>query len=163
MNTEMFCADISYDKAVHKYIDMVYRIALSHTHSKTDAEDVVQDVFLRLLSCKKDFESDEHMKAWLIRVTINCSRNLFSSSWFRRTVPLSEDIPFESSQTSEVYEALCTLPHKYRTPLYLYYYEELSVKEISSLLNIREGTIKSQLSRGRELIRHKLEGSENYV
>lgn len=163
MNTEMLCADISYEDIVHKYIDMVFRIALSQTNCKADAEDVVQDVFLKFLSCKKKFESEEHIKAWLIRVAINCSHKIFSSSWFKKTVPLSEDIPFEEPEMSDVYNALNTLPHKYRTPLYLYYYEELSVKEISALLNIREGTIKSQLSRGRELLRQKLEGGEDYV
>jgi RNA polymerase sigma-70 factor (ECF subfamily) len=158
MYNEMPRADISYEETVHKYIDTVYRVALAQTASKTDAEDVVQDVFLRFLKETKPFESEEHIKAWLIRVAINCSKKLFSTSWFKKTVPLSEDIPFEQPEHSEVYYALQALPSKYRIPLYLYYYEEYSVREISECLRVKEGTIKSQLSRGRELLKENLKG-----
>lgn len=158
MEEGMLRAGISYDEIVHKYIDTVYRIALAQSHSKVDAEDIVQEVFLKLLTSDKDFESEEHIKAWLIRVTINSSRKLFSSSWFRKTVPLTEDIPFETQEHSEVYYALYSLPEKYRIPLYLYYYEDYSVKEIARCLEISEGTVKSQLSRGRERLKLKLKG-----
>lgn len=158
MNEEVLRAGISYDEIVHKYIDTVYRIALTQSHSKTDAEDIVQEVFLKLLTSDKDFESEEHIKAWLIRVAINSSHKLFSSSWFKKTVPLTEDIPFENPEHSEVYYALNSLSEKYRIPLYLYYYEEYSVKEIAECLNLSEGTVKSQLSRGRERLKLKLKG-----
>ena len=158
MTEEVLCAGISYDEIVHKYIDTVYRIALAQAHSKHDAEDVVQDVFLKLITSKTEFESEEHIKAWLIRVTINCSHKLFSSSWFKRTVPLSDEIPFETPEHSEVYYELCRLPEKYRIPLYLYYYEEYSVREIAECLGLNEGTVKSQLSRGRERLKNKLKG-----
>lgn len=160
MENEMPRAGISYEDAAEKYIDTVYRLALSRTNSKEHAEDVVQEVFLRLLQKKERFESYEHLKAWLLRVTINCSRKIFSSAWFRKTVPLDEEISFETPERSDVYFAVNELPQKYRTVIYLYYYEEMSVKEISSLLRLSEGTIKSQLYRGRELLRDKLEGGD---
>ena len=158
MAEEVLRAGMTYDQIVEKYIDTVYRAALASSATKADADDVVQDVFLKLITSDKDFESEEHLKAWLIRVAINRTRKLFSTSWFKKTVPLSEDIPFQDSEKSDVFYALRSLPQKYRTPLYLYYYEDYSVREISECLNISEGTIKSQLARGRGLMKIKLEG-----
>lgn len=158
MDEEVLHDSLSYDEIVHKYIDMVYRIALAQAHSKHDAEDIVQDTFMKLIASSKEFESEEHLKAWLIRVTINGCRKLFTSSWFKKTVPLTEDIPFDTPEHSEVYYALYSLPSKYRVPLYLYYYEDYSVKEIAECLNLSTGTIKSQLSRGRDKLRLKLKG-----
>lgn len=118
---------------------------------------------MRYLQSKKVFESEEHCKAWLIRVTINCSKNIFSNSWFKKTVPLSEEISFETQEQSDAYFAVAELPKKYRTVIYLYYYEEMTVREIAVSLAVSEGTVKSQLHRGRELLRKKLKGGENFV
>ena len=158
MDEEVLRAGLSYDEIVHKYIDTVYRIALAQSQSKHDAEDIVQDTFLKLISSGKEFETEEYLKAWLIRVTINGCRKIFAGSWFKKTVPLSEDIPFEDPEHSEVYYALYSLPSKYRIPLYLYYYEDYSVREIAECLSLSEGTIKSQLSRGRDRLKIKLKG-----
>ena len=163
MVSETVSADVSSEEIVHKYIDMVYRLALSQTKAKEYADEVVQEVFLRYLQSKKVFESEEHRKAWLIRVTINCSKNIFSNSWFKKTVPLSEEIPFETQEQSDAYFAVAELPKKYRTVIYLYYYEEMTVREIAVSLAVSEGTVKSQLHRGRELLRKKLKGGENFV
>lgn len=163
MVSETVSADVSSEEIVHKYIDMVYRLALSQTKAKEYADEVVQEVFLRYLQSKKVFESEEHCKAWLIRVTINCSKNIFSNSWFKKTVPLSEEISFETQEQSDAYFAVAELPKKYRTVIYLYYYEEMTVREIAVSLAVSEGTVKSQLHRGRELLRKKLKGGENFV
>ena len=163
MVIETVSADVSSEEIVHKYIDMVYRLALSQTKSKEYADEVVQEVFLRYLQSKKEFESEEHRKAWLIRVTVNCSKNIFSNSWFKKTVPLSEEISFETQEQGDAYFAVAELPKKYRTVIYLYYYEEMSVREIAETLAASEGTVKSQLHRGRELLRKKLKGGENFV
>ena len=138
---------------VNTYSDMVFRLALNQTKNKSDAEDVFQEVFLRLVKNKPDFESEEHEKAWILRVTINCSKKLTSSSWLKRFAPLDEDIKFEDKEQSYVYYEVKKLPLKYRQIIYLFYYEDLSIKQISKVLSLKEGTIKSQLSRGREMLK----------
>ncbi len=148
---------------VEKYFDMIYRLALSQTKNREHADDVVQEVFLRYIRTDKAFESEEHIKAWLLRVTINCSHNVFSNSWMQKTVPISEDIVFDTEEKSDVYYAVMELPQKYRAVIHLFYYEDMSVDEISKTLGINSSTIKSQLSRGRNLLRKKLEGGYDFV
>lgn len=147
---------VSSDELIKKYIDMVYRLALARTKDKSHADDVVQEVFLRLISAKREFESEEHVKAWLIRVTINCSNSVFESSWFKRTVPLTEDISFDTPEKSEVYYAVLELPQKYRTVIHLFYYEDMQISEIADCIGSKVSTVKSQLHRGREMLREKL-------
>lgn len=153
----------SADEIIKKYIDMVYRLALSRTKDKTHADDVVQEVFLRYISVKKEFESDEHIKAWLIRVTINCSNSIFESSWFKKTAPLDDEIAFDTPEKSEVYYAVLELPKKYRTVIHLFYYEDMSIAEIADCLGEKVSTVKSQLHRGREMLREKLKGGYGIV
>lgn len=87
-----YCADAYKQAMIEKYFDTVYRLALSQTKDRYRADDVLQDVFLRYIKTDKDFESEEHVKAWLIRVTVNCCKSTFTNSWFKKTVPLSEDL-----------------------------------------------------------------------
>lgn len=148
---------------VEKYFDMIYRLAVSQTKSTDGADDVVQEVFLRFLRSDKVFESDDHIKAWLIRVAINCSHNFFSNSWAKKTVPLSDDLVFDTKEKSDVYYAAMELPQKYRTVIHLFYYEDLSISQISKLLKTKESTIKSQLSRARDMLRTKLKGGYEIV
>lgn len=149
---------ISNEDIIEKYFNMVYKLALSQTKDKANTDDVVQEVFLRLLKGSTEFKSEEHIKAWLIRVTLNCSKNVFSNSWFKKTVPLSEEIVFESKEKSDVYYAVLELPQKYRTVIHLFYYEGFSVAEIAKVLETKESTVKSQLHRGREMLKEKLKG-----
>ena len=143
---------------VQKYFNMVYKIALSRTGDVHHAEDVVQDTFVRFLKSDKEFESEEHVKAWLIKVTVNCSKSVFLSAWYKKTAPLNEEISFDSPEKSEVYYATMALPQKYRTVIHLFYYEDMSVRDISLALGIKETTVKSQLHRGRELLKENLKG-----
>ena len=146
------------DQVVEKYFNMVYKLALNQTKDKNHADDVTQEVFLRYIKTDYHFESEEHIKAWLLRVTINCSHNVFNSSWFKKTTPITEDIVFENEEKGEIYYATLELPQKYRTVIHLFYYEDLSIAEISRYLNINEATVKSQLHRGREKLKEKLKG-----
>ena len=148
---------------VEKYFNTVYRLALSQTKNIADAEDITQDVFLRFMQYEKPFSSFEHIKAWLIRVTINRSRRLFASVWHKRTEALSEEIPFDTPEKSDVYYAVLELPQKYRAVIHLFYYEDMSVAEISKTIGKNESTIKSQLHRAREMLRTKLKGEYDYV
>jgi RNA polymerase sigma-70 factor, ECF subfamily len=143
---------------LNQYADTVYRLALSHTKNIHHAEDVFQEVFLKLLNKSPDFESEEHRKAWIIKVTINCSRKIFSSSWYKKTVPLIDTLSFETKEKSDVYFAVLDLPLKYRTVVYLFYYEDYSIKQMSQILSLKEATIKSQLMRAREMLKTKLKG-----
>ncbi|MBQ8301247.1 MAG: sigma-70 family RNA polymerase sigma factor [Clostridia bacterium] len=163
MTEEKSRTDVSSDEVIRKYFDMVYRLSLSLTRNISYAEDVTQDVFLRFIQHKDIFETDEHIKAWLIRVTINCSKSIFMASWFRKTVPLEEELSFSTPEKSEVYFAVQDLPSKYRAVIHLHYYEEMSVKEIADCLNEKESTVKSQLRRGRELLKSKLKGGYDFV
>lgn len=163
MDAETKRTVVSSDEIIKKYIDMVYRLALSRTKSKTHADDVVQEVFLRFISAKREFTSDEHIKAWLIRVTINCSNSIFESSWFKKTAPLTEEIAFDTPEKSEVYYAVLELPKKYRTVIHLFYYEDMSIAQIANILSEKVSTVKSQLHRGRQMLREKLKGGYGLV
>ncbi len=154
---------VSDQAVIEKYFNMVYKLALSQTKDITSADDVTQEVFLRYLKHSSKFESEEHRKAWLIRVTINCSKNVFSNAWFKKTVPLSDELVFEEKETGEVYYAVLDLPPKYRSVIHLFYYEDLSIEEIAKILGRTASAVKSQLFRGRELLRKKLKGGEEFV
>lgn len=151
------------DDVLQRYSDMVYKIAFSHTKNKSDADDVFQNVFLRYMNCGKVFENEEHRKAYLIKAAVNQSKSLFLSAWFRKTEPILDEIIFETQEDSEIYHAVLDLPLKYRTVIQLYYYEEMSVTEISKALGIKESTIKSQLHRARNLLRKRLKGEYENV
>ncbi len=165
MKNETFDASVSKQHIIEKYFNTVYKLALSQTKSTASADDVTQEVFLRYIKSEKDFESEEHLKAWLIRVTLNCSKSTFTSSWFKKTVPLSEevDIPVEMQEKSDIYYAVLELPPKYKAVIHLFYYEDLSVSQIAKYLNQKESTVKSQLHRGRELLKEKLKGGNELV
>ena len=149
------------DTLFRTYGDMVYRLALVRTRSVADAEDVVQDVFLRCLRNNPGFESAEHQKAWLIKVAINCSKSLLGSAFRRHSVPedAAGDLVSEDEQRdSTVYDAVMRLPEKYRTAIHLYYYEDYAVKEIAQVMRASESTVKSWLYRARGMLKEELGG-----
>lgn len=148
------------DEIVDRYADMVYRIALTQMKNVHDAQDIFQEVFLRLVKNIDSIQNEEHLKSWLIRVTLNCSKTNLMSAWRKHTQPLEEkqnQIVFETKEQSDLYEYIQKLPKKYRTVLYLFYYEELSIKEICGITGQKETTVKSQLSRGRAMLKEQLE------
>jgi RNA polymerase sigma-70 factor (ECF subfamily) len=151
----------TYDEIANKYIDTIYRLALSRTNSHQYAEDITQEVFLKLMSNRKQFESEEHLKAWLLRVTINLTKDLFSSAWFRKTSELDENLSYTHEEESDLYYALAKLPQKYRTVIHLHYYEGYQIDEIAKITNASVGTVKSQLHRGRQMLKSILEGDES--
>lgn len=146
------------EKMVEKYSNMIYRLALIRTKTKENSEDVYQEVFLRLAKKMPDFKSKEHERAWLIKVTINCSKNLLNSKFFRNTAELKEDIPFETEEKHNIYYSVQKLPIKYKTIVHLYYYENYKIKEISEILKMKENTVKSCLARAREKLKMEEEG-----
>lgn len=143
--------------AVARWGDMVWRLALAGAKHQQDAEDIFQDVFERYFRSESKLTTDEHRKAWLIRCTVNRCKSLFTSPWRRRKVSLDsiaeQSIP---ADTREVYLAVRALPAKYTLVIHLHYYEDCSVAEIARQLGCAEGTVKSQLSRARAMLRQSL-------
>lgn len=147
----------TYDEIADKYIDTIYRLALSRTKSPQYAEDITQDAFVKLLSFNRGFDSEEHLKAWLLRVTINLTKDLFASAWYKKTGELPEDVSYEDEEKSDLYYAVMKLPQKYRTVIHLHYYEGYSVEEIAKITTSTAGTVKSQLHRGRGMLKEIME------
>lgn len=142
---------------VRQYAPAVYRLAYARTGSRADAEDVMQEVFLRLVRAAPVFDSEEHAKAWLLRVASNCAADLFRLPWRRREEPLEGDLSApEEPGPGSVTEAVLSLPARYRIPIHLYYYEDYSVAEIAKIIGKSEGTVKSRLFRARNLLRKRL-------
>ena len=146
------------EKMIDKYSNMIYKLALVRTKTKENSEEVYQEVFLRLAKKLPNFESEEHEKAWLIRVTINCSKNLLNTNFLRVTTELNDEIPIETKERHDIYYAVQELPLKYRTIIHLYYYEDYKISEISQILGMKENTVKSRLKRAREKLKQKMEG-----
>ena len=146
---------------IEEYSDTIYRLAMSRTRSKEISEDVYQEVFLRLAKKLPEFESKEHEKAWLIRVTINCSKNMLSSKHLKYNTELKENdniILDEDDVKNDVYYAVAELPLKYRTVIHLFYYEGYKIDEMSTILDANVNTVKSWLSRARAQLKTKIEG-----
>ena len=146
-------------EVIERYKDMVYRIAFAYCKNPTDAEDIAQEVFLRWLKRTAGFRGEEHLKAWLIRVTVNASKNLLRSAWFRKTATLSEhENPRAEEQAQpETVDAVMSLPEKYRAVVLLYYYEDYPVKDIAKILRRTETAVQTQLQRARAMLKKTLQ------
>ncbi len=145
--------------AVERYQDMVYRTALHALGGPQDADDAVQEVFLRLFNYRETFESEEHLRRWLLRVAVNYCRDVLKSPWRRRRVSWEKipEVPvFDKPEHAALYREVMTLPAKYRTVLYLFYYEELSAREIGELLGAGASTVTTRLARARARLRERL-------
>lgn len=159
---------IEYDvnELFEKYSDMIYRIAISYGNQVQFAEDVVQEVFLRLLKKRPLFKNDQHEKAWFIRVTINYCKSMLSSSWIKRTQSLEETqeavFTFHHEDDNGLYEIMAKLPAKYRTVLYLRYYEEYPVKEIAKILHITPNLVSARLSRAKKIMKQEIIEERKY-
>ncbi len=167
MESLSLCTRESFNEVMLRYSGMVYRLAFSRTGNTSDAEDLTQEVFLKYVCADKTYNDEEHRRAWLIRTTINCSKNLLMSAWNRRRTgeisPLEgrADKQLEAVETnSAVYSAVLSLPKKYRTVIHLFYYEQLQINTIAKVTGSSETAVKSQLHRARKMLREKLEGVE---
>lgn len=155
------------ERIYRKHYLTVYRLALARCGGKEEnAKDVYGEVFYRLLkylSGGGSFREEEHEKAWLIRTTINCAKVVLRTYRSENTEISPQEFAVRiSGGTSEVYDAVMRLPEKYRVVIHLYYYEGYHVKEIASILGRSEGTVKAQLSRGRDKLKNELEGGFFY-
>ena len=148
------------EEIVKRYEDRLFRIAIAITGSKADAEDIVQDVFMKFFVKKPQFESPEHEAAWLVRVAVNESKSRLRSAWWKKTVPLLDDYTANNVEQNEVMRHVLALSPKYRTVIHLYYYEGYKSREIAELTGQKESTVREQLTRARRLLKGFIEGEE---
>lgn len=154
--------DKEWEELYERHIDMVYRLCYMYLKNAPDAEDAVSTVFLKLLKSDKGFQGHEHEKAWLICTARNTCKDILKSWWRTRRVDFEElpEIPSWDRQdlAEEVLSTLLSLPEKYKTVMYLYYYEGYTVREISKMLGRKESTLQTQLAKGRQLLKIDSEG-----
>lgn len=157
MKLQSLRTDDCIEEVIKFYADMVYRLAFARTGTKYDADEIVQEVFMRYIKKQPVFENEDHRKAWLIRVTINCTKKLWSSSWKRKVELSNEVMPFETKEDIDLYHELQQLAPKYREVIHLFYYEDMSVEEIGKALNRKSATVRTQLTRARSNLKTILE------
>ena len=163
MHRKSLCADDLRLKTIEKYSPFVYRLAFSQVKSKSDADDIHQEVFVRYITRKPAFESEEHEKAWFIRVTTNLCKNWWKTAWRRRVISMSEyeeertagqrtgSVQLVQGVTDEnaIIDMVKILPQKYRLVIHLFYYEEMTIEEIGKALDLKASTVRTQLTRAR--------------
>lgn len=162
MNQQLLSDNENIEEVIKRYSDMVYRLAFARVGNSFDADEVYQEVFLRLIRKKPVFRGEEHRKAWLIKVTINCSKKLLGSTWKKRTTVLDDTVPFYDDEKIELYQELQKLSSDARTLIHLYYFEDMKSSEIAKLLNRKESTVRTQLTRARQQLK-KFMKEEDYV
>ena len=148
-----------------QFMNTIFRVAFSYLKSRADADDITQDVLIKLYRASNDFQSDTHIKHWLIRVTVNECKKALISPW-RRTEPIDDyanTLTFASKEHSELFYIVMDLPKKYRIAIFLHYYEDYSTDEISQLLRIPKATVRTHLKRGREQLKNILTEVSGYV
>lgn len=142
-----------------RYRDNVFAAAFHICKNAADADDIVQETFLQYYVAKKEFDSETHIRAWLIRVAVNKAKNVNRSFWRQNKVPLEEymeSLVFETPKEETLFETVMKLPQKYRIIIHLFYYEDYSVREIAQILRLKESNVKVRLSRGRKLLKEAL-------
>lgn len=149
---------------MEKYKDHLFAVAFNICKNAADADDVVQDTFLQYHITDKQFENEQHIRAWLIRVAINKAKNINMSFWRLAKIPLEdymETLTFETPEAENLFEEVMKLPEKYRIVIHLFYYEDYSIREIAQIINATESNVKVRLTRGRRLLKQVLKEEWN--
>lgn len=153
MNT-LLIDNNSIQEIVKNYSNMIFRIAYQNLKNKSDCEDVIQEVLIKVLK-QNTFSDEKHIRSWIIVVTINLCKDLNKSAWYRKTEPLSEQIPFAKEDIG-ILDELSKLSNDYKNVIYLYYFEKYTIGEIAKILNQKENTISSRLTRARKKLKNIL-------
>lgn len=149
----------SVQELMEKYRHNLYAVAFNICKNPDDADDVVQETFIQYYITNKNFDDEQHIRAWLIRVAINKAKNVTNTFWRKNKVSLEEymeTLAFESTESSDLFESVLKLPEKYRIAIHLYYFEDYSTGEIADILKISLSNVKARLSRGRMLLKEAL-------
>lgn len=162
---EVIMEEQTFRQAVEDHRDVVFRIALTYLRDRADADDVAQDVFLKLLKSDAQFESWEHLRRWLIRVTINECKSLFRKPWRRveDIESLADSLSAAQDETKAVLSDVMRLPERFRVPIVLYYYLGFSTSEIAELLHVPAATVRTRLARGRSKLKFILEEGDREI
>lgn len=152
--------DAAIENILKKYADTVYRIAFVRVKNSSDAEDITQEVFVRFIKRDPVFKSEEHEKAWFIRVAVNCSKTLLLSPWRTRRSDTEKDVPVFDTEKSDVWYAVSSLPEQMRVVIHLFYYENMSVSEISAATGKSVSAVKTALHRSRQKLKEILTEEE---
>ena len=150
---------------IDEYQSHLYRIAFNICKNREDAEDIVQDTFVQYHISNKEYDDESHIRAWLMRVAINKSRNIVRAFWRKHRQSLEsyrEELNFPDSESSALFEAVLRLPEKQRTVIHLFYYEDYTIKEIAEILHVSESNVKVRLNRGRAALREEIKEDWNY-
>ena len=161
MNNQSSWSVVEIEEIVSRNENRLLRTAVAIMGGKADAEDVVQDVFVKMFEKCPCFESTEHEAAWLMRVTVNLCKSRLRLSWWKKTVPLIETHPAQNDEQSDILKAVIALPPKFRTVIHLFYYEGYSTKEIADITKQKESTVRQHLTRARRVLKKYLEGDFN--
>lgn len=163
--SEKFVQELTAGELIGKYSQMIYRLAYSRLQNVSDAEDITQDVLLKLVRSDKTFKDEEHRKAWLLKVAVNTIKTFATSAYRRHSAPFEEagNVTYKDNESSGVEDAVKRLPEKYRIVIHLFYYEDIPINKIAKIIGKSEGTVKSQLSRGRDKLKEILTGGGYYV
>ena len=147
------------DTIIEKYSSLIYRVALNQLRNRADADDIFQEVFLRYYKKQRTFCSEEHEKAWFIRVTINLCKSLRTQAYFRYRADFNEceDVSFEFPEEDLLHLAITEISTKYSSVIHLFYFEGYSTDEIAQILKVSPNTVRTRLSRGRKMLKEKLE------
>ena len=147
-----------FEKIAEKYMDTIYRVAYSWMKNQHDANDVTQIVLLKFYKTTKSFESDDHIKNWLIKVTVNECKMIFRSPWSKTEdiTDYAQTLGFEEEQHYDLFQAVMKLDKKYSVPLMLFYYDGYSTKEISSMIGVPEKTVSTRLFRAKAKLKNYL-------
>ena len=148
-----------FEAAYDAYSPAVYRLAMVYLGRYADAEDVTQEVFVRLLYRSPAFADESHKKRWLLQVAANLCRDQLRGFWRRRVTELEDSLPAAAPEERTALDAVMALPEQYRLPIHLHYYEGYSVAEMAEILKLGQSAAKMRLKRGRELLKMELEGA----
>lgn len=156
--------DLEIDELIEEYSNMILQIAYQNLFNKSEAEDITQEVFIKLIKNLKNLKSKEHIKAWIIRVTINLSKDYNKSFWNKNTTAIDEELKYFDEENRSVFKELSKLNPEYRNIIYLYYYQGYKINEISEILSMNPNTVSSYLTRARKELKNILEdGGEIYA
>lgn len=156
--------NIKIEEIVEKYSNMIIQIAYQNVFNISDAEDITQEVFIKLMKKIGTFVSEEHMKAWIIRVTINLSKDYNKSFWNKNTTAIDEELKYYDKEIQDTFKEIEKIKPEYRNIIYLYYYQGYKINEISKILSMNSNTVSSYLTRARKELKTILEnGGEIYA
>lgn len=152
--------DLNLEQLYKKYRDNIFAIGLNYFRNSSDADDIVQETFYKLSKSRTDFDSEEHIRNWLIRVAVNECKRISLSCWWRNRQPLEEyleEISFETTEESELFSEVMKLKPKYRQTIHLFYYEGYSTAEIADILHVSQSAVTTRLARARHQLKENLQ------